>query len=120
MLSFGGTDPKDKPVNQFGLGNENKDNPTGQFTFNSGVPNEAFAPQDTKNDFENDFSGSGSIINVPAVPIAQPKSGNQFENSHAQPKSWNNFYQLENLQSDRAKIFEKFLDVTRQLLANLK
>ena len=62
---------------------------------------------------KNDFSGFGSIVSVPA-----PASS-----TFAQPKSGNNFQQLDNShdsQAERAKILEKFLDVTRQLLANLK
>ena len=42
---------------------------------------------------------------------------------HSIAKSGNNFQQLDNshdFQAERAKILENFLDVTRQLLANLK
>ena len=103
-----GTEPKDKPTNQFGFGTDPQDKPTNQFSFNSGVQNEAFAPAP-----KNDFSGFGSIVSVPA-PASSP---------FGQPKSGNNFQQLDNShdsQAERAKILEKFLDVTRQLLANLK
>merc|ERR1712062_87165 len=104
-----GTEPKDKPTNQFGFGTDPQDKPTNQFSFNSGVQNQAFAPPPQK----NDFSGFGSIVSVPA-PASSP---------FGQPKSGTNFQQLDNShdsQAERSKILEKFLDVTRQLLANLK
>ena len=104
-----GAEPKDKPTNQFGFGTDPQDKPTNQFSFNSGVQNQAFAPAPPK----NDFSGFGSIVSVP-----DPASS-----TFGQPKSGNNFQQLDNShdsQAERAKILEKFLDVTRQLLANLK
>ena len=105
-----GTDAQDKPTtNQFGFGTDPQDKPTNQFSFNSGVQNQAFAPAPPK----NDFSGFGSIVSVP-----DPASS-----AFGQPKSGNNFQQLDNShdsQAERAKILEKFLDVTRQLLANLK
>merc|ERR1711953_279880 len=82
-----GTEPKDNPTSQFGFGTDPQDKPTNQFSFNSAPP-------------KNDFSGFGSIVSVPA-----PASS-----AFGQPKSGNNFQQLDNShdsQAERAKNIRK-------------